>query len=63
MKVSCYCIANDNGVCVAKACHGEIRMISSKLDTAEARREHYKVAVQDFLLIFSEGYEDDDLEE
>lgn len=63
MKVTCHCIANNNGYCIAETCHGEIIMFDTKFDTTESRRKHYDLAIKAFSDYFEEEYEDDDLDE
>lgn len=43
-KVSCACIANVEGHCVAEKCEGEIIAFDVKISTPEQAKEFYQLA-------------------
>lgn len=53
MKVSCHCIANINGHCVAESCKGEMIGFDLNISTTEQAKQFYEVAAKMFEEEFS----------
>lgn len=48
MKVSCHCIANIDGHCVAESCRGEITALDVNISSQEQAKRLYDAAASMF---------------